>query len=125
MQKIVAIVCCSFLFLTGCGGEKKGDSKTSVGTEKKEASNKTAKIDADVELSCGQCNFGMAGDGCTLAVRIDGKGYYVEGSGIDDHGDAHADDGICNCVRKAKVVGEIVDGKFKAESIKLLEMAKK
>ena len=83
------------------------------------------KVLGEVEISCGQCQFDMPGDGCTLAIRIDGKGYFVEGSGIDDHGDAHAEDGLCNCVRKANVVGQIVDGKFKAESIKLLDVAKK
>ena len=32
----------------------------------------------------------MPGNGCDLAVRIDGQVYYVDGSSIDDHGDAHA-----------------------------------
>ena len=27
--------------------------------------------------------------GCDLAVRIDGKSYFVEGTKIDEHGDAH------------------------------------
>jgi hypothetical protein len=47
-----------------------------------------------VEASCGQCQFGMEGHGCELAVRIDGKSYFVDGSSIDSHGDAHAKDGF-------------------------------
>jgi len=73
-----------------------------------------------VEASCGQCNFGMKGNGCTLAVRIDGKAYFVDGTSIDKHGDAHADDGFCSAIRKAEVTGEIVGDKFKATSFKLL-----
>lgn len=73
-----------------------------------------------VEASCGQCQFGMEGHGCELAVRIDGKSYFVDGSSIDSHGDAHASDGFCSVIRKAEVVGKVVDNKFKATSFKLL-----
>ena len=73
-----------------------------------------------VEASCGQCQFGMKGHGCELAVRIDGKSYFVDGSSIDSHGDAHAEDGFCSVVRKAKVTGEIVENRFKATSFKIL-----
>lgn len=73
-----------------------------------------------VEASCGQCQFKLEGEGCDLAVRIDGKAYFVDGSDIDDHGDAHASDGFCEAIRKAEVKGQIVDGRFKAESFKLL-----
>jgi len=62
----------------------------------------------------------MSGSGCTLAVKIDGKPYFVEGTKIDQHGDAHAADGFCLAVRKAEVTGEIVGDKFKATSFKLL-----
>lgn len=73
-----------------------------------------------VEASCGQCQFGMEGHGCELAVRIDGKPYFVDGSSIDSHGDAHANDGFCTAIRKAEVVGKVVDNKFKVTSFKLL-----
>lgn len=73
-----------------------------------------------VEASCGECNFGLKGKSCDLAVRIDGKAYFVDGTKIDDHGDAHAADGFCTAVRKAEVIGEIVDNRFKATYFKLL-----
>src|SRR4051812_12900013 len=73
-----------------------------------------------VEASCGECQFKMTGKGCDLAVRIDGKSYFVDGTSIHDHGDAHAADGFCSAVRKAEVSGEIVNGRFKATAFKLL-----
>lgn len=74
-----------------------------------------------VEASCGQCNFGLTDQkGCDLAVKIDGKAYWVSGTSLDKHGDAHAADGFCTTVRKAEVVGEVVDGKFKVSHFKLL-----
>lgn len=73
-----------------------------------------------VEAACGQCQFKMKGHECDLAVRIDGKTYFVDGTSIDAHGDAHAADGFCATVRKAQVVGAIVDNRFKTTSFKLL-----
>lgn len=73
-----------------------------------------------VEASCGQCQFGMEGHGCELAVRMDRKSYFVDGSSIDSHGDAHASDGFCAAIRKAEVTGTIVNNRFKATSFKLL-----
>jgi Family of unknown function (DUF6370) len=66
-----------------------------------------------VEVSCGMCQFGLGGNDCKLAVRIKNKAYYVEGAGIDDFGDAHADDGFCNAIRKAKVQGKVEGNSFK------------
>jgi hypothetical protein len=73
-----------------------------------------------VETACGECKLGLKGKSCDLAVRIDGKSYFVDGFKIDDFGDAHATDGFCNAVRKAEVQGSIVDGRFKATYFKLL-----
>lgn len=76
-----------------------------------------------VEASCGQCQFGMKDKkGCDLAVRIAGKSYFVEGTKLDAHGDAHAADGFCSTIRKAEVVGEVKDNKFIASSFKLLPL---
>jgi hypothetical protein len=54
----------------------------------------------------------MEGKSCDLAVRIDGKSYFVEGTNIDSHGDAHAKDGFCASIRQASVTGTIKDNKF-------------
>jgi hypothetical protein len=62
----------------------------------------------------------MKGKGCNLAVRIDGKAYFLDGTKIDEHGDAHADDGFCNKIRKARVSGTIVNDRFVATGFKLL-----
>ena len=65
-----------------------------------------------VDAACGQCQFKMPGKGCTLAIKIKGKAYFVDKAGIDDFGDAHSDEGFCNAVRKAKVQGVVNKGKF-------------
>ncbi len=101
----------------GPTGNMSHESGTDSGTLSHQ---QTAFTDQVVEASCGQCQFGMEGSGCDLAVRIDGKSYYVDGSSIDGHGDAHGDEGLCNCVRKAKVTGEIKDGRFVATSLEVL-----
>lgn len=76
-----------------------------------------------VEAACGQCRFGLKGDGCDLAVRIGGTAYFVDGTAIDDHGDAHASDGFCNAIRKAAVKGSIVNNRFAATYFKLMPEA--
>jgi len=73
-----------------------------------------------VEASCGECNFGLKGKSCDLAVRINGKAYFVDGTSIDEHGDSHSKDGFCQAIRKAEVKGKIVKGRFKATYFKLL-----
>ena len=80
-----------------------------------------------VEASCGQCKFGMKtkSKSCDLAVRIDGKPYFVDGTSIDDHGDAHGDEGFCNSIRKAEVQGKVVNNRFKATYFKLLPASPK
>jgi hypothetical protein len=95
------------------------DSKSKVSTP--DPNKKIVVVDA----SCGQCNFGLKDKkGCDLAVRIDGKAYFVEGTKIDEHGDAHAEDGFCEAIRKAEVQGEIKDNKFKVTYFKLLPVKK-
>jgi len=78
-----------------------------------------------VEASCGQCNFGLTGNDCDLAVRINNKAYFVDGTNIDDHGDAHAKDGFCSAVRKANVQGKIVNNRFVATYFQLVPETEK
>lgn len=74
-----------------------------------------------VEASCGMCQFNQKSDkGCFLNVKIDQKIYEVVGTTIHDHGNAHADDGFCNKIRKAKVTGVIKKNQFVASSFTLL-----
>lgn len=85
-----------------------------------------AKPDPDkkiqvVEASCGECQFKLEGKGCDLAVRINGRAYFVDGTEIDSHGDAHANDGFCKAVRKAEVQGDVVNNRFKVTYFKLLK----
>lgn len=90
----------------------------STQAQEKKANTETPQV---VEASCGQCKFGMKSQkGCDLAVRINGVPYFVTGTSIDKFGDAHADDGFCNAIRKAKVTGKVEDNKFVATSFTLL-----
>ena len=73
-------------------------------------------IDQKVEAACGQCKFGLEGSGCDLAARIDGAAFYVDGTKIDDHGDAHAEDGFCKAIRHDKVSGQVENGRFVVKS---------
>jgi hypothetical protein len=71
------------------------------------------------EASCGMCQFGLGGEDCKLAVRIKGKAYYVEGAGIDDFGDAHAQDGFCNAIRPVKLQGRVVGDRYRVSWLKV------
>ena len=75
-----------------------------------------------VDAACGECRLGLSGKSCDLAVRINGKSYFVDGTSIDEHGDAHAKTGFCNAIRRAEVQGEIIDNRFKATYFKLVAM---
>jgi hypothetical protein len=92
-------------------------------TPQKEATTKVLSNKV-VDIACGECQFKMKGKDCELAVKIDGKAYFVDGKNIDDFGDAHGEHGFCNAVSKAEVSGEIVNNRFKATSIKLLPVKK-
>jgi len=90
----------TLLLVTALGCSK--DAQESSTTSTTPAANEQR-----VEAACGQCKFGLEGTGCDLAVRFDGAAWYVDGSGIDDHGDAHGEDGMCNVVREAIVIGQV------------------
>jgi hypothetical protein len=113
MKKILASLICCFIASLSFGQTDSTKSKL----------DKTKKVQV-VETACGECQFKMEGKGCHLAVRIDGKSYFVDGTSIDQHGDAHAADGFCNAVRKAEVQGAVVDNRFKASYFKLKEEKK-
>ena len=110
----ICIVC--LLFVSSAFGQK---SNPKVSTPDP---NKKIQI---VETACGECQFKLSGKGCDLAVKIDGKSYFVDGTDIDSHGDAHAKDGFCNAVRKAEVQGEIVNDRFKVTYFKVLKSPEK
>ena len=73
----------------------------------------------EVEATCGNCIYKMGGKGCHLAIKFKGKNYFVDGTGIDDHGDAHDTAGFCNAIKKAKVQGSVVGDKFLVTYFKL------
>jgi hypothetical protein len=65
--------------------------------------------------------FKMKGNSCVLAVNFKGKSYFVDGTGIDDHGDAHDKDGFCNSIKNAKVQGSVVEDKFLVTYFELIK----
>ena len=126
---IQSSICVAFALLSGftaIGCSSTSDNQD-IGTEKaatEKAATEMMVVALDgqqVEASCGQCQFGMTGDGCNLAIRHGGVAYFVNGSAIDDHGDAHAADGFCNAVRKAEVSGRVEYGKFVATAFQLVD----
>ncbi|MBS1759837.1 MAG: hypothetical protein JST23_06900 [Bacteroidetes bacterium] len=102
----------AFLFTSGIANAQ---NITTVGV--KDPNKKTQLVEA----SCGECNFKMDGKSCDLAVRIDGKTYFVDGAEINQFGDAHAKDGFCEAVRKAEVQGEVENNRFRVSYFKLLK----
>jgi hypothetical protein len=106
-----------FLLFISSAFAQKSDPKVSIPDP-----NKKIQI---VEAACGECQFKLDGKSCDLAVRIDGRSYFVDGTDIDSHGDAHAKDGFCKAVRKAEVQGEIVNDRYKVTYFKLLTTPEK
>src|SRR5688500_5275616 len=104
MKTLLCILSGAFLLLTGCVSDNKS---THTHTHK---STRTV-----VDAGCGQCLLGLKEKkGCDLAVTLNGKSYFVDGVSMNDLGDAHAVDGMCNTLRKAKVTGEVVNNRFQA-----------
>ena len=75
----------------------------------------------EVEATCGTCMFKMEGKGCLLAIKFKGKNYFVDGTDLDDHGDAHDTEGFCNAIKKAKVQGTIVKDRFEVTYFELIK----
>ena len=79
-----------------------------------------------VEASCAQCKFQVKEpQGCDLAIRVKGKIYFVEGTNLDAHGDAHEEDGFCNAIRQAKVTGTIKGNRIQVSQFNLQPVATK
>ena len=76
-----------------------------------------------VDAACGECLFGLPGKGCDLAIRWNGRAWFVDGVELDSLGDAHAADGLCQAVRQARVTGEFRKGRFHATTFELLPAA--
>lgn len=96
-----------------------------IAQEKKSTGNFDKKKQVyEVLASCGTCNFKMKAPGCPLAIKLDDKYYFVDGTKIDDHGDAHADDGFCNVVKKAKVQGTIKGDRFTTTYFEIIKEAR-
>lgn len=111
MKHLLVILLSCFLFTA-----IQAQQKDSISISKPDTKQKIK----EVEVACGQCQFKMKGSGCNLAIRIDGKSYFVDGTSIDEHGDAHADDGFCNAIRKAKVQGKVMNDRYKVTYFKLM-----
>jgi hypothetical protein len=110
MKKLFSLVLVMFFTLAS-------QAQSSPNSSKPDPSKKLQVVDA----ACGQCRLGLKGKGCDLAVRIDSVAYFVDGTSIDKHGDAHASDGFCNAVRKAEVQGEVVNNRFQSTYFRLIE----
>jgi hypothetical protein len=110
-MKFFSIFICICFFTTSSFAQKTDSVKLKLDPDKK------IQI---VEAACGQCMLKLPGKSCDLAVRIEGKAYFVDGTSIDDHGDAHAKTGFCKAIRNAEVQGEIKDDRFKVNYFKLV-----
>ena len=108
MKKLLFILLCVLLIFSSCFVKES--------TQNKESNSQI------VEASCGQCKFNLPGNGCELAVRIEGKAYFVDGKKIDNHGDPHTSGGFCTTIRKAHVDGDIIDNRFRVKSFKLIAL---
>jgi len=104
----------------GCGPAKKAAVQNILPKDILTVVPENRMLSGKVEASCGMCNFGMDNSDCSLAIRVGKKTFNVKGTGMEDHGDSHADDGFCNAVRIANVKGKISKGKFKSESFALI-----
>ena len=106
---------CLFAVIVGC-------AKNPTSTAQTRAMPQPTVVDA----ACGQCLLDLKTEkhGCNLAVRFDGQSYFVDGFTMKQLGDAHADDGMCTTVRKAKVTGRVANGRFAAVTFELLPVDK-
>ena len=124
MKKILAAISlsifCLNLIQAGCGSCNVTNKKVIIPDgEFVTKINNNGSLEGLVLASCGKCNFGMKSRRCNLAITINEKAYSVKGSGIEDHGDSHAEDGFCNAIRIAKVNGKIIENTFHSNFFKI------
>jgi len=112
MYKQLILFAVATLLLTACQSKLNTTQVTNSSPEQVET------FVADV--SCGQCNLELDGDGCDLAIRLEDATYFVDGISIDDLGDPHDEGGLCNKIRQAKIQGKVKDDRFLATSVELL-----
>ena len=111
------------LIYAGCGSckvsnKKEIDLKPNI--ELLDKLDDNGKVKGFVLASCGMCNFGMdRKDGCSLAIMVGESKFKVKGVGIEDYGNSHAEDGFCNAVRVASVVGNVKKNVCFLESFEL------
>ena len=111
MSRMYVLLMCflisSQIIVAGCGGcrtnKRHASPKTVLGLLEKVPANN--RVEGNVLVSCGMCNFLTGDNDCSLAVKIGPRVLKVDGVGIDDHGDSHASDGYCNVIKKKYVEG--------------------
>jgi hypothetical protein len=108
-----SVVLPALVWLSGCGEPASPVVEKAVVVDSK-----------TVPASCGTCNFGLKGDGCSMAVKIGEKAYFVDGIEQKHEAEMHQEGGICVAVREAKVSGEVKNGRFVASSLDLLPYKK-
>ena len=111
MYKRLILFAVTALLLTACQSKLNTTQVTNSPPEQVEA--------FVANVSCGQCKLELDGDECDPAIRLEEATYFVDGISIDDLGDPHDEDGLCNKIRQAKVQGKVKDGRFLATLIEL------
>ncbi len=108
-KQLVVILVASML-LIACG----------TSSDEGPASDAQELLARTAEAGCAMCIYEMEGaESCALAVKVDGRPYYVTGSTIFDHGDPHAADGLCKTGREAVIDGKIEGGRVVATKIEI------
>ena len=108
--------------LAGCGGCAPTKTQASSYYNEKnkrliESVPESMKVDGNVLISCGMCNFFTEDKICSVSVKIGKDVFKVHGVNIDDHGNSHAVDGYCNVIKRAYVNGELKNNKLHAEKV--------
>lgn len=106
---------CSLAVIVGCATNPTPTAQTRTITQQ-----------TVVDAACGQCLLDLKSEkrGCDLAVRFDGQSFFVDGFTMKQLGDAHAEDGMCNTIRRAKVTGRVANGRFAAVTFEILPVEK-